>query len=87
MNKLLINNRLYVHCPKFYPMKKYFALTVLYFYAIISNAQTLPNPILFCTQIPNPSGFGTCLETFGSIGGQKPANLNICLVVASIWQN
>jgi hypothetical protein len=29
-------------------------------------AQTLPNPILFCTQIPNPTGFGTSMETFGN---------------------
>ena len=29
-------------------------------------AQSLPNPILFCTQVPNPSGFGTSMETFGN---------------------
>lgn len=29
-------------------------------------AQTLPNPIMFCTQVPQPSGFGTSAETFGN---------------------
>lgn len=26
----------------------------------------MPYPVLFCTQIPNPSGFGTSMETFGN---------------------
>lgn len=30
------------------------------------SAQTLPNPILFCTQVPNPIGFGSSMETFGN---------------------
>ncbi|MFN4255929.1 MAG: GEVED domain-containing protein [Saprospiraceae bacterium] len=29
-------------------------------------AQTLPHPILFCTQVPNPYGFGSSMETFGN---------------------
>ena len=29
-------------------------------------AQNLPNPILFCSQVPNPSGFGSIMETFGN---------------------
>lgn len=29
-------------------------------------AQTLPNPILFCSQIPNPFGFASSMETFGN---------------------
>jgi hypothetical protein len=29
-------------------------------------AQTLPYPIVFCTQVPNPAGFGTSMETFGN---------------------
>ncbi|MEZ4903647.1 MAG: hypothetical protein R2822_18745 [Spirosomataceae bacterium] len=39
-------------------------LFCLYPFKII--AQTLPNPILFCTQVPQPYGFATSLETFGN---------------------
>lgn len=28
--------------------------------------QALPNPIMFCTQIPNPTGFATMVGTFGN---------------------
>lgn len=47
-------------------MKKFLILVVLTFYAVILDAQTLSNPILFCTQVPQPFGFATSLETFGN---------------------
>jgi hypothetical protein len=47
-------------------MKKYFTLVIVWIYAIITNAQSLPNPIMFCTQVPQPVGFGTSLESFGN---------------------
>jgi hypothetical protein len=47
-------------------MKKYLMLSVFYFLSLIINAQTLPNPIIFCTQVPFPQGFATSLETFGN---------------------
>ena len=50
-----------------FTMKKLqFVLAILTFGTFISNAQILPNPILFCTQVPQPVGFGTSLETFGN---------------------
>lgn len=30
------------------------------------NAQALPNPIMFCTQVPNPYGFASLIGTFGN---------------------
>lgn len=43
-------------------------LLILYSFVILTSliAQNLPNPIIFCTQVPNPSGFGTSMETFGN---------------------
>jgi hypothetical protein len=35
-------------------------------FAIALSAQTLSNPILFCTQVPQPVGFATAMETFGN---------------------
>lgn len=34
--------------------------------SVIVSAQNLPNPILFCGQVPNPNGFGSSMETFGN---------------------
>ncbi len=39
---------------------------LLGFWSLLLTAQTLPNPILFCTQIPNPQGFASSMETFGN---------------------
>jgi hypothetical protein len=47
-------------------MKKYLILSILCFLSLFIQAQTLPNPIMFCTQVPQPYGFATCLETFGN---------------------
>ena len=47
-------------------MKKYLILSMLSFYSLILVAQTLPNPVIFCTQVPFPQGFATSLETFGN---------------------
>lgn len=47
-------------------MKRCFIIGILSFYSWVVVAQTLPNPILFCTQVPQPYGFATCLETFGN---------------------
>ena len=47
-------------------LKKLTISSVFSFYLLLLSAQTLPNPILFCTQVPQPSGFGTSLETFGN---------------------
>ena len=47
-------------------MKKYLILSMLSFYSLILVAQTLPNPVMFCTQVPFPQGFATSLETFGN---------------------
>ncbi|MFN8343740.1 MAG: hypothetical protein U0X91_01980 [Spirosomataceae bacterium] len=47
-------------------MKKYILPVIFAMSALGLKAQTLPNPILFCTQVPQPSGFGTSMETFGN---------------------
>ncbi len=47
-------------------MKKHFILSIFYLIPFTIVAQILPNPIIFCTQVPQPSGFGTSLETFGN---------------------
>lgn len=47
-------------------MKKCFIISVFWLYSFIIVAQTLPNPIMFCTQVPQPYGFGTAFETFGN---------------------
>ena len=47
-------------------MKRHLILGLLSCYTILLEAQTLPNPILFCTQVPQPFGFATSLETFGN---------------------
>ena len=47
-------------------MKKYFILSIFCLLSFTVVAQTLPNPILFCTQVPFPQGFATSLETFGN---------------------
>ncbi|WP_428664600.1 3-coathanger stack domain-containing protein [Runella sp.] len=47
-------------------MKRYFILGILLCSTLTLSAQTLPNPILFCTQVPQPFGFATSLETFGN---------------------
>lgn len=50
-------------------MKRFFTLCLLFFYAFLLEAQTLPNPIIFCTQIPDPNDFASSLETFGNHQG------------------
>lgn len=47
-------------------MKTHFFLSVFFLCSLRLHAQTLPNPILFCTQVPQPFGFATSLETFGN---------------------
>lgn len=47
-------------------MKRFFTLSLLFFCSLLARAQTLPNPIIFCTQIPDPNDFGSSLETFGN---------------------
>ncbi len=47
-------------------VKRLIFLSIIYLCAHTIKAQTLPNPILFCTQVPNPSGFGSSMETFGN---------------------
>jgi hypothetical protein len=47
-------------------MKRFFVSGLLSVYVFLIFGQTLPNPILFCTQVPQPYGFATCLETFGN---------------------
>jgi hypothetical protein len=47
-------------------MKRYLIAVILFLTACLLRAQTLPNPILFCTQVPQPFGFATSLETFGN---------------------
>ncbi len=47
-------------------MKRYFILGIFFCTTLQLRGQTLPNPILFCTQVPQPFGFATCLETFGN---------------------
>lgn len=49
-----------------FKMKRNFFLVLLCFCSFISIAQTLPNPIIFCTQVPQPIDFGTSLQTFGN---------------------
>ncbi len=39
---------------------------LLGFWSLLLTAQVLPYPILFCTQIPNPQGFASSMETFGN---------------------
>ncbi len=50
---------------KFY-QKSLFLLILLFFYSFLGKTQTLPNPIMFCTQVPFPQGFATSLEVFGN---------------------
>jgi Hydrazine synthase alpha subunit middle domain len=47
-------------------MKKCFILSIFCLFSFTIIAQTLPNPIMFCTQVPQPFGFATSLETFGN---------------------
>ena len=47
-------------------MKRYFILSILCYRSFTIVAQTLPNPIIFCTQVPQPYDFGTSLQTFGN---------------------
>ncbi|RYU97481.1 3-coathanger stack domain-containing protein [Emticicia agri] len=51
-------------------MKRFFIISLLFIYTLPIKAQTLPNPIIFCTQIPEPDGFATSLETFGNHHGR-----------------
>ncbi|MCB0518449.1 MAG: hypothetical protein KDD27_05905 [Saprospiraceae bacterium] len=41
-------------------------VSALFFLPVLLHAQPLPHPILFCTQVPNPNGFGSSMETFGN---------------------
>ncbi len=50
-------------------MKRLFTFSLLFLYAFLLEAQTLPNPIIFCTQIPDPNDFASSLETFGNHQG------------------
>ncbi|MBA4850645.1 3-coathanger stack domain-containing protein [Emticicia sp. BO119] len=50
-------------------MKRIFTISLLFICSLLLRAQTLPNPIIFCTQIPEPDGFATSLETFGNHHG------------------
>ena len=56
------------------------------------SAQTLPNPILFCTQVPNPNGFGSSMETFGnhqasmSAGGGRQQTATTSTVQVTVLQ-
>lgn len=50
---------------------RFLVLGLLCLWSSFGTAQTLPNPIMFCTQIPNPSGFATSMETFGN----QPASM------------
>jgi Hydrazine synthase alpha subunit middle domain len=47
-------------------LPKYFIISILCLFPFTIVAQTLPNPIIFCTQVPFPQGFATSLETFGN---------------------
>jgi Hydrazine synthase alpha subunit middle domain len=47
-------------------MKRLLVSSLFSLCALLLLGQTLPNPIIFCTQVPQPSGFGTSLETFGN---------------------
>jgi hypothetical protein len=47
-------------------MKKIFTSCLLFFHTFLLQAQILPNPIIFCTQVPEPNGFATSLQTFGN---------------------
>ena len=44
----------------------YYLTSICLFLSNTIYSQTMPNPIMFCTQVPNPDGFATCLETFGN---------------------
>lgn len=54
-------------------MKRIFTFSLLFFCSLLVKAQNLPNPIIFCTQIPEPDGFATSLETFGNHHGSVDA--------------
>ena len=47
-------------------MKKYFILSIITLYSFCGVSQTLPNPIMFCTQVPQPYGFGTLFDIFNN---------------------
>jgi hypothetical protein len=47
-------------------MKKYYILIILTFCSFFGFSQTLPNPIIFCTQVPQPYGFGTLFDIFNN---------------------
>ena len=50
-------------------MMRYFILCALCFFGKNITAQTLPNPILFCTQVPQPADFNSLMATFGNHQG------------------
>ncbi len=47
-------------------MKKILQIFVCLFLSLDLKAQTLPNPIVFCTQVPQPTDFTTIMSTFGN---------------------
>lgn len=47
-------------------MKRLIISSLLSLFITLLLGQTLPNPILFCTQIPNTNDFGSSMETFGN---------------------
>ena len=51
-------------------MKTIILLAISLFFAIVGMAQTIPNPIMFCTQIPHPQDFRTLMSTFANHEGR-----------------
>lgn len=54
-------------------MKRIFTFCLLFFCSLFAKAQTLPSPVVFCTQIPSPNDFASSLETFGNHLGTTEA--------------
>lgn len=54
------------HFENHFKMKR--LITSLYCLLLIFPlfSQTLPNPVIFCANVPNPAGFATSMETFGN---------------------
>ncbi len=67
MNNLITSSKIVVKQKYDLPFHV-FVLSFLFTFPSIAHAQetTLPNPIIFCTQVPQPDDFTTLMSTFGN---------------------
>lgn len=63
---LLITRFLQNQIMRLWAVPPIFALLMCVFPSKITAQETLPNPIVFCTQVPQPNTFVTLMSTFGN---------------------